>query len=274
MGHNYLPKYYLKGFCRSEDNSIWAFDKTSGNKFITQIKTLANITGLYSEEIEQYLANEIENPANPVLDKLRNHQTINDSEKSVFAKYISVMWKRVPRAQEDVKKMAPRIADEIGNKLKFDLMDKQVKMPEETNFIDIRRREIDDIISRFSECPPKDIWLKNIPPDRTPNIVNAIKSMTWRFFEFDDNPAFLTCDNPVFYFQEIGVGRKDSELSFPISSHIVLWATWRSDISDKYIKASSQVVKEMNRRTAHNASKFVFHSKDEYWIGPFLKKGR
>jgi len=272
MGHHYLPQYYLKGFTETVDNKLWAYEKGSGVKFNTQIKSLANLTDFYSEETEQYLANDIEGPANEVLDKIRSRHLINDDDKKTFAEYMAVMWKRVPRAKEDLKKMAPRLADGIAEKLSADLSNIIDNMPEKTEFIEKRKKEIDDILAVYAVDPPKDIWLENIPPERTPRIVEVMKAMTWTFWEFDQRPVFLTCDNPVFYFTWMGVGRKDSEISFPISSNVVLWATWRADLPRNFIKATTQIVKEMNRRTVHNASRYVFHSRDEHWIVPFIKK--
>jgi hypothetical protein len=274
MGHHYLPQYYLKGFSKTVDNMLWAYDKGTGGKINTQIKSLANITDFYSQETEQYLANDIEGPANAVLDKIRSRNLINDDDKIIFAKYMAVMWKRVPRAKDDLKKMAPRLADGIAEKLNADLDQIIAKEPQKAEFIEKRRKEIDDILSIYAVNPPKDIWLENIPPERTPRIVEAIKAMTWSFWEFNQNPVFLTCDNPLFYFTGMGVGKPDSEISFPISSHIVLWATWRVDLPAKFIKASTQIVKELNRRTVDNASKYIYHSRDENWIEPFIKKGR
>ncbi len=274
MGHHYLPQYYLKGFTETVDNMLWAYEKGTGKKFNTQIKSLANITDFYSQETEQYLANDIEGPANAVLDKIRSRDLINADDKNTFAEYMAVMWKRVPRAKEDLKKMAPRIANGIAEKLSSDLDHIIAKEPQKAKFIEKRRREIDDILSIFAVNPPKDIWLENMPPERTPRIVEAIKAMTWSFWEFNQRPVFLTCDNPLFYFTGMGVGKPDSEISFPISSHIVLWATWRVDLPRKFIKASTQIVKEFNRRTVDNASRYIFHSRDEKWIVPFIKKKR
>ena len=272
MGHHYLPKYYLKGFTETVDNMLWAYEKGTGNKFNTQIKSLANITKFYSQETEQYLASHIEDPANAVLDKIRSGHLINDNDKNVFAEYMAVMWKRVPRAKEDLKKMAPRLASEIAEKLSSDLDSIIAKELQDAKFIEKRRKEIDEILATYAADPPKDIWLENIPPERTPRIVEAIKAMTWTFWEFNQRPAFLTCDNPLFYFTGMGVGKPDSEISFPISSHIVLWATWRLDLPRNFIKASTQIVKEMNRRTVDNASRYIFHSRDEHWIEPLIKK--
>jgi hypothetical protein len=274
MGHHYLPQYYLKGFTETVDNVLWAYEKGTGHKFNSQIKNLANITNFYSRETEQYLANDIEEPANAVLDKIRGRHLINDNDKNVFAEYMSVMWKRVPRAKEDLKNMAPRLAEGIADKLSADLNDIIAKEPAKAEFIEERRKEINDIAASYAQEPPKDIWLENIPPERTPRIVEAINTMTWLFWEFSAQPVFLTCDNPLFYFMGMGVGRQHSEISFPISSHIVLWATWRKDLPGNYIKASTQVVREINRRTAYNASRYIFHSRDEHWIEPFVKKKR
>lgn len=274
MGHHYLPQYYLKGFTETKDHIIWAYEKGTGNKFSTKIKSIANISDFYSKETEQYLADDIEMPANAVLDKIRSGHLINDDDKNTFAEYMAVMWKRVPRAKDDLKKMAPRLAEGISKRLKDDLDSLINEEPHNLELIENRRKEIDDILAIYATNPPKDIWLDNIPPERTPRIVEAIKAMNWSFWEFNQQPVFLTCDNPIFYFTGMGVGKPDSEISFPISSNIVLWATWRVDLPKKFIKASTQIVKEFNRRTVDNASRYIFHSRDEYWIESFIKKGR
>jgi len=61
-------------------------------------------------------------------------------------------------------------------------------------------------------------------------------------------------------------------VTFPISSYIILWATWRTDLPEGYISATNQVVREMNRGTARNALRYVVHRRDEYWILPFVTK--
>jgi len=70
----------------------------------------------------------------------------------------------------------------------------------------------------------------------------------------------------------MGIGRKYSEISFPISSHIVLWATWRADVPCDFIKASTPIIRELNRRTVHNASRYIYHSRYEYWIPALVQK--
>ena len=70
----------------------------------------------------------------------------------------------------------------------------------------------------------------------------------------------------------MGIGRPESEVTFPISSNIVLWATWRKDIVENYSETNKQTIREINRRTALNATRFIYHAEDEYWIPKFLSK--
>ena len=72
----------------------------------------------------------------------------------------------------------------------------------------------------------------------------------------------------------MGIGNPESEVTFPISSHIALWATWRFDLKEGYFPTNSQVVKELNRRTCSTATRFVFHSHMEDWVLPLLIKDR
>lgn len=274
MGDHYLPQYYLKGFSQRSGKQIWAYDKQDSRKFQAQVKNVATETGFYSPEAEQYLANNIEGPANAILGKIRDRGQVTPDDKKVLAEYMVVMMKRVPQGRERVKKLAPVTADRLFEKISQQLSITTFMSPEEANLIRQRRSEIREFLDRYSQEVPKKIWLDNIPPQTTPRIVEAIRRMTWLLLTFDEKPAFMTCDNPVFYFTCIGIGKRESEITFPISSHVTLWATWRADLAEGYFSTTKQVAKEINRRTASNAGRYVFHCDDEGWVLPFVTKGR
>jgi hypothetical protein len=101
-----------------------------------------------------------------------------------------------------------------------------------------------------------------------------LSRMTWLFLTFDRRPAFLASDNPVFHFRSMGIANAGSEVSFPVSSHIVLWATWRMDLEEGYAPTREACVRELNRRTASNATRYLFHAADEEWVLPLLCKSR
>lgn len=274
MGDHYTPQYYLKGFVEPFKNELCVYEKGIGFKFKTQIKNIGNITKLYSTEFEQYLANTIEGPANIILDNIRKRNKISENDKKILSEYITVMCKRVPRERERIKKTAPIFAQKKLEEFDRELNIIASQEPSKADRIKRRKTKIHDIINRYAEDFSDEIWMDIIPPESTPKTVATIRAMTWTFLTFDEKPAFLTCDNPVFYFPDIGIGNTYSEITFPISSNITLWATWRSDLKQDYIQTTTQAVQEINRRTASNASKYVFHCRKEHWIEPFIKKGR
>ena len=101
--------------------------------------------------------------------------------------------------------------------------------------------------------------------------MQALLSMHWRFF-FAHKGQFLTSDNPVYFHEGIGLVNQDSELSIPFSSAVTLWASRHPGKVGSYHEASPAVVKELNRRTAKNAERYVYSVQNEPWVLPFVLK--
>jgi hypothetical protein len=279
MGDHYLPQFYLKGFSQNEGKRIWVYDKKENRRYPTQVRSTANETGFYSTEsgsthVEQYLANSIENPANPVLIKIRNRQKITQQDKHLLANYMVTMMKRVPQSKEILKQRAPIVAEEV----QAELSETFSTMYGERNSSDelVQKLEIEskEILDRYVNEFPKDVWLKAIPPEMTPRLVHCLRTMTWVFLVSDDGPVFLTCDDPVCFFRGMGIDKLESEVTFPISSDIALWLTWRKDLLEGYYVPQKFVLKEINRRVAKNTTRFLYHAMDEEWILPFARKGK
>ena len=274
MGNHYVPRYYLKGFSQNDGKTIYVYDKTERRCFTTQVKSIANETDFYSPEVEKYLSDVIEGPANDVIKKIRHRVELSAIDKQVLAAYMTCMMKRVPKGKERLKKVAPGAAEEVRRNLHRQLEIAAGENPEKADIAQKRKAEIDEIIDKYAKDPPKEFWLTNMPPENSPNVLAALGNMTWRFLTFDEYPTFLTSDNPLFFFTGMGIGKPESEVTFPISSHIALWATWRLDLKEGYFPTRSQVVKELNRRTCSIATRYVFHLKCETWVLSLLKKDR
>ena len=204
MGDHYVPRYYLKAFLAEEEELLWVYDKLDRRKFKTQTKNIANENRFYSREVERYLANVIEGPANSVLRAIREKCRLKDDDKRLLAEYMAVMWKRVPQGKQLFRDTAPAVAQKLSTQYNADLDKVASSEPEKASFIAERRSEIDEFIRNYSEDPPEDIWLDIIPPERSPRVTAAIRTMTWTFLTFEEKPAFLTCDNPIFYFSQHG----------------------------------------------------------------------
>jgi len=272
--NHYIPQYYLKGFCQESGEKIWVYDKKESKTFPVNVEKIARERGFYSQDLEKNLTENIENPANPVIKKIREKREIlTTDEKITLSKYIAVMWKRVPAGKNLLKERAPIIASNFRemNSRKFE--EAVAKNPTNEDLYRQIKEKYNRYLDELSQNPPDVIWQGAITDEEsTQKLVDCIASMTWRFLTVDQEPVFLTGDNPVYFPPEIGMGNADSELSFPISSHVTLWATRRLDLQEGYFPTKMRIVKEMNRRIASETTRYVFRAKEEDWILPLIKK--
>jgi len=271
VGHHYVPQYYLRGFCR-DGNHLWVFDKQDQHAFTTHVKNVASETAFYSEEVENLLAQSVEQPANQVLAAIRARKPVSPTEKRSLAAYINCLWKRVPQGKRRLRDSASSISQQLASEYDSQFEEAVREHPEDREHFEKIRARIQELLDRWSADPPEEAWLRNLAPGATPKSVAVLSQMTWRFLVFDSRPAFLTSDNPVFFFPHLGIGRPQSELTFPVSSNIVLWATWRSDLEEGYHPATENVVGKVNRRTASITTRFAFHADYEDWVLPLLNK--
>lgn len=270
MGHHYAPKQYLKGF--TTGNTIWAHDKLERRSFPSQVKTVANETMLYTDALENRLESKIEAPAQPVISKICQRLPIDEDDRRKLAKYIIVQWKRVPKARARAMERLPQVANEVETELNEELDRLLERHPDSIEKISGFRASVANEMQRNVANPLPYIWHHSIESDSGMRLVDSLMSMNWRFLE-TESPRFLTSDNPVFFFEFEGIGRPTSELTFPISSTVALWASRSAQVTGQYLPATSQAIKEINRRTASNCTRFVYSCANESWMLPFITKG-
>jgi len=110
-----------------------------------------------------------------------------------------------------------------------------------------------------------------IPDESGPDVVNTLMSFNWILLRTPPD-ALLTCDNPVYFHEHEGLVRPQSEMTMPLSPSTALWAT-REPLKDgSQARATSNTVREINRRTAHNSTRLVVSSTNHPWLWPFLQK--
>ena len=272
--HNhYVPRFYLKGFAEEPPSEMmFAYQRGSKAPFHTQVKNLANEVGLYSDELETVLANDIEQSANPILQKLRGFQPISEDEKLEFSRYMFSMRLRVPKHLDWTFERAPEVMSKTISKIERQLLEFAEKHPDKRQLVDQRIRQLHDTPINDTEESIKEMWMKNVPVgiDRPP--VQTLADMEWRYLYYEGDQFFITSDNPLFFFEALGIGNEKSEVTFPLAKNIVLWAKWRTDIPPGFHRARTQFVKEVNRRTISNASKYIFSPYAADWIPTLLAK--
>lgn len=272
MGDHYIPRYYLRGFCSLEQpNLITRLAKSTGDVLATDLKNVAQENDFYSKDIEEYLSNEIEGPANGVLERLRGQNRLGSTEKPIFARYLTALLKRVPRGLERYREMAPGIYERLFSETEQQISEIETEKPEMADLMQRRRQELAALRREYENGPPKEVWLNHLHAENSLNIESRLASMTWTFLVAREGAEYITGDNPVFFHTDIGIGHARSEVTFPISSKIALWATWAKTLPEDFVQVRKSVVKLVNRRTASSATKYIFATGDYAWARELAK---
>ena len=271
MGLHYVPKLYLRGFA-NHDGRLWTFDRAERRHYCSTINKVAQQSKFYSDELERTFCSEVETPAAPVLRAIREKEQVDSNGKEVVARYLAAQLKRVPAGKQRYRESFPGVAGEILGEVSSRI-DSLVQEDQRFEEIGQRRKaEVDDMIERYTREPPDSIWYDTLGSKYLNTISDAIRTMSWRFHVTQDGSQFLTSDNPVFFFGGLGLGGADSELSFPVAHDVVMCGDRRSTSDLQFFEASSQLVKEVNRRTVSVASRFVYARDNAAWIAPFSFK--
>lgn len=272
--HNhYVPRFYLKGFTKEPDSEMMSvYQRGRKDSFRTQIKNIANEVGLYTDDLEADLANDIEQSANPILQKLREFQPISEDEKLEFSRYMFSMWLRVPKHLNWTIEKSPEVVNKTISNVERQLRELAEKHPDKSGLVEQRIKQLRDTPKNITEEFVREMWMKNIPIgiDRPP--VQTLADMEWRYLYYERDQFFVTSDNPLFFFESIGIGNELSEVTFPLAKNLVLWAKWKMNTPSDFHQARTQFVKEVNRRTINNALKYVFSPSIADWIPILLNK--
>jgi hypothetical protein len=275
MGDHYVPQAYLRGFTEPQSvEMVWVYDKAQKIFFRTNVKNVAQEKDFYGPEIEIALNSDIENPANPVLEKLRRREAITDTERYSLSVYIAVMLSRVPRRRTKIKERLPAEIEATIQRYIDTLSRITAATDAQAEIVQRRLRELEELRIKYLTEPPEPVIKEINIPRPNEKIVHLIYSMVWRFLIADRGPTrFLTTDNPAFFFESYGFGREESELSFPISSQMCLLGNWQSgNGADGILGIPEIYVKEMNRRNTSAATRFLFYHKRADWLATLAHK--
>lgn len=275
MGSHYIPQKYLRGFAGADPSKVWVYDKKNRRLFEAAISKVAQESAFYEANVEVELNVAIESPTNPVIDKVRRREAISSEERVKLALYVAVMLMRVPKRRMKALEMYPGVINDTVHRTM-----EEIKLIGETSDIDpqvISRRlqEAEDARERLQQQPPQAVVEQMRSPWPSENVVNAIHSMTWRYLVSSGPIFFLTTDNPAFFFEAYGMGREESELSFPLSSDVCLLGNWQPGRdAEQFLDVKQAAVKEMNRRNASTATRFLFFREPAPWIEKIAHKER
>lgn len=271
MGHHYVPQYLLRGFV--EDGGVWCFDTKLETARKASLKSVANETNMYGAALEMELANAVESPANAVIDALRAGKAISEAEREVMARYIVVLWKRVPKARTRAAAHMPEVAEVVRREWHAAADQLLAEDPGDRSHLEARKGEIDQVIDKLSATMAPEAWLEGLNGKQSERVVGAVGSMNWHLLDAGSS-QLLIGDDPVFIFRDRGVGHQNSQLVLPLSSRFALWCDRAGDRGLRKRRATSREVREINRRSVVNASRFIFAKQNDPWIDGFIRRWR
>jgi hypothetical protein len=271
VGKHYVPQKYLKGFAdTAEPQKIWMYDKKLGSFTHPTIKSAAQERDFYDSKTEIRLNEQIERPANVIIDKLRNRQQIEERERLVLAIYIGTTIMRVPRRRSRALSILPKAIDRVLQEVADGLLARNKDDPTVRTLTD---EDIKAIRTSLIADPPAGAIEAIREPWASENVIQHVYNMQWRIVASAGPSFFLTSDNPASHFEAIGIGRPQSELVFPIATDLALIANWQQPLARiLFGSAEQKIVKEVNRRIVHGAERFVFSSRREDWIARVANK--
>ncbi len=274
MGH-YVQQAFLRHFQDpAKPDFIWTYIRDEEEGRLLPIEKIAQSPGYYDTDVERNLSQLVEGPTTPLLNALRRGETLDNTARTAVAIYAATCIKRVPRARERGRELIPDTLEAVVEGLRTELPELSGGDPARMERL---RNDLEIAYEKYREAPPATVLDQLRDPRPTWAMVDAIRSMAWRLLITAPPEMFLTSDNPLFYFEGLGLGNDTSEFAFPLSPTHCLHGCKQPLRLGGVLEtrhAERPLVHEINRRMANNATKLLFASAKAKFPITLLRKGR
>ncbi|MFT3882745.1 MAG: DUF4238 domain-containing protein [Gemmatales bacterium] len=275
MGKHYVPQRHLRRFSvDGRPDLIWQYDKVTRQFKDLPIAKVAQAASYYDDDVELAITKEVEVPGGDAIDKLLRKGWLTDRERMEMSLYLMIMTSRGPRARrksfERVSAIRQEVVEDVIGKIQEWANDKPLEDP----LVQRRLKEVDEIKTKYVDNQeiPEQIIKQLRTPFWSERTVAAIYGMKWHILKPTNGDLFVTSDSPVHYFEGLGLGRQNSELTYPISKHVALIGNHRSPKGIVNTKCRPQFVKEVNRRVLSQVERCAFSSIRAEWIDDVTQK--
>jgi hypothetical protein len=266
VGKHYVPQEYLRGFSSSADRAlIWMFDKVTRQWSEPAISQAAQTRDFYPPDIEVALDRHVEAPGNAALKVLRAGGKLAQQQFEDLFFYIAVMLMRVPRKRRKGWEAVPEVLESTMSRFRTEIENLRGQHNEER--VAAALKLLDDLESRYADDPPSEVKDQITSPWPSPRVAEVVRTMTWRLVAVPPQHYLITSDNPAYFFESLGLGRPESELTFPVSPSLALLGSRQGPPGALlHVTAKAGLAKELNRRVASGAERFVFSKRKAEWI--------
>ncbi len=259
--HHYLPQFYLRAFS-TNGKSIYQIEKHSSLGYPCSIRDAAAIRDYHKLDysnvedayaVEKRLA-KIEEHHSDALRQVINDGIISAEVYPRLIEFVSFMRFRVPAVKAYIEELLRQVVR--STEMILEREGKLPPVPEGSE--DVLR--IDQDISNW-KCLE---YMFDLATDS--KILEILASMRLSVLSVPEGALFLTCDQPVAVYHPeasqddpygTGIIDKRTEISFPLSSQVLLQLCWDKSTPEKRLLSQAEV-DEFNRRTIIMADSLIF----------------
>ena len=209
----------------------------------------------------------VEIPGGAAIEKVCRGVGIDEDERQALTYYIGTMLMRVPHARAWSERLVPGVLEDVTEETKAVIRSFAAEGKIDSAMLSARLTEADAVREKFSKRTPAEVRRRYETPWPFESCLTAIHVMHWRVLRASGGPSrFLTSDNPVHFFEGLGLCHAECELILPLTSDVLLHCSWQPCRPLERVEAGERLVKEMNRRIASGATRFVFYHKEATWV--------
>lgn len=246
---HFIARFYLRNFAEpmfSENLCVfdmrkrrWERRTPEGVGWFSHLCSMIDAGGNRTDDFDQFLKRNVEDPAAPALKKLAVGGAVDPSERSAVALFIALTAARSP-------KMIETVVESHLAKLTH-----------------AERNELDDLAKRWCHWIGRSFDAKSLHEFLKPssfgaiwlwsqNLQRRLIDWDWHLIKTTNDQPFVTSDRPVFAQWDLEMGVR--LVSFPVSSEIaIIVSNGRLNTA----RDSRNDVAVMNRQTLDSATEFV-----------------
>lgn len=273
MGHHFLPRSYLRAFATKNDpDAVWIYVKGAPSPRRVPTRKLAQAKNYFTPEQEVWLAREIEAPANPILRQLRAGLPIGRDDRERVVQYLGSMLARVPRRRRKHLEGIPEVVRTVVE----EFQQAALTLGEKHGAQELAQRRVDEaeaMKERSLKQYPPVLVEQALVPWVSEGVLDIIRRMSWRLIESHGPRYFITSDNPMFFFEGLGLGGPQSEFVFPLSPLRAIHGSWQVPPKGRdSLLVNQDIVNEINLRIVTTTERLVVYSERVPWIAPLLQR--
>lgn len=218
------------------------------------------------ETVETILSDQIEQPANLIIEQLRNgNYILSETDRMTLAIYMVATIRRVPKHRERVQELMPKFIQETLQSLPERLAAWEKHLGKDlSNHVS----KIEETIAGLGESPPDLFYL----PEVSLGLASAIATMHWYFLRPAKGYKLLTADNPVIFTEAKGLQPPAGKLSFPLSQDLLLEATWTQINKPVSFKVDAALIQNINKLLIGGSVRYIYACCNANWVTKLIQE--